>query len=256
MIDLHCHILPGIDDGSKNKEEALALAKQAVAEGIDHLLCTPHHHNGVYLNPKNTVIQQVADFQQILAEENIPLTLYEGQEVRIHGELLDHIAQGDILFADLTDRYVLIEFPDLEVPTYAIKLLFTLCSHGIIPIIVHPERHPVWIKDPNELLPFIEMGCLAQVTAASYVGFFGKKVQKTAEVMLEHNMVHVMASDAHHITKRPFLMKESFQKLEKEMGSDTSQLFQERAKHILNGDRFQVPPALLYEKPGFKLFRN
>ena len=108
MIDLHCHILPGIDDGSDTLEDSIAMAEKAIRQGITHILCTPHHNNGSYDNPKSEVITHVADLQAEFDKHNIALTLLEGQEVRITGELINEIKQDEILFTDLEDTYILI----------------------------------------------------------------------------------------------------------------------------------------------------
>ncbi|HAQ9885966.1 TPA: tyrosine protein phosphatase, partial [Enterococcus faecium] len=184
MIDLHCHILPGIDDGAENLEASIAMAEKAIQQGITHILCTPHHNNGKYSNEKSQVISLVASLQAELEKRQLPLTLLEGQEVRITGTLIEDIHRDEILFTDLDDTYLLIEFPTLEVPLYAEWLFFELLELGKTPVIVHPERNAHFREDPNHLLPFLDMGCLAQITAPSYVGVFGKDIQKTAKTMV------------------------------------------------------------------------
>ncbi len=105
----------------------------------------------------------------------MPLTVLEGQEVRITGDLIEDIQKNDILFTDLDDTYILIEFPTIEVPTYTEKIFFDLMQLGKIPVIVHRNGMHIFEKDPNNLIPFLDMGCLAQLTAPSYVGSLEKK---------------------------------------------------------------------------------
>lgn len=255
MIDLHCHILPGIDDGARTLDESITMAHAATANGITHILCTPHHNNGTYTNPKNEVIQHVAALQKELDYRQIPLTLFEGQEVRITGELLADLKQDRILFADIDNQYILIEFPSSDVPAFTEQLFFELFSRGITPIIVHPERNAVFIEDPNRLIPFLEMGVLSQMTAPSYVGAFGKKIQKTAKLMLEHNLVQMVASDAHNVDKRTFYMKEAYDLLEKEFGSTKVNTFKQINKDIINGDPVTVPRYSEVKKGIFSLFK-
>lgn len=152
MIDLHCHILAGIDDGAESMDASLAMAREAVDQGITHILCTPHHNNGRYDNPKATVISTVALLQAELDQRNLPLTLLEGQEVRITGELLEEIRRDQILFTDLSDVYLLIEFPTMDVPAYTEELFFELRALGKVPVIVHPERNAKFREDPNRLI--------------------------------------------------------------------------------------------------------
>ncbi|MFC6348361.1 tyrosine-protein phosphatase [Vagococcus carniphilus] len=253
LVDIHCHILPGIDDGAQTIEDSLAMAELAVSEGITHILCTPHHNNGVYMNKKDQVIPCVSELQTVLDEKKIPLTLYEGQEVRISHDLLKRVAQNEILFTDLDDTYILIEFPSSEVPLYAHRVLFDLCTNGYKPVIVHPERNGQIMKNPNLMIPFIEMGCLGQVTCASYTGQFGKEIQKVSKVMIEHNLVHMLASDAHSTGHRSFFTKEAYDKLEKEFGDEKCQYFKQTVKDIVNGEKTTILPHEEYKKK-FKLF--
>lgn len=236
MLDLHCHILPGIDDGAENMEASLEMAEKASSQGITHILCTPHHNNGKYVNPKNKVIDHVAALQAELDKRHVPLTLFEGQEVRITGELLEEIRKDRLLFTDVADTYLLIEFPTMDVPAYTESLFFELRAMGKIPIIVHPERNMKFREDPNRLLPFLEMGCLAQLTAPSYVGIFGKSIQKTAKQMVEHRMVQMVASDAHGVHKRNFYLKEALASIEKDFGVELVKQMDQVTRAIINGD--------------------
>lgn len=122
MIDLHCHILPGIDDGAETLEASIAMAEKAISQGITHILCTPHHNNGKYRNEKSEVISLVSFLQSEFDKRQLPITLLEGQEVRITGDLIEDIRRDEILFTDLDDTYLLIEFPTLEVPLYTEQL--------------------------------------------------------------------------------------------------------------------------------------
>lgn len=241
MLDLHCHILPGIDDGAQTLEDSLAMAEKAISQGITHILCTPHHNNGKYSNPADQVIKKVAELQQELDQRNLDLTLLEGQEVRITGTLLGSIAKGEILFTDLDDTYILIEFPTGEVPAYTEQLFFQLFSQGHTPVIVHPERNAVFRKDPNKLLPFLEMGVLTQLTAPSIVGAFGKDIQKTAKQMLKHNMLYMVASDAHNLMNRTFYMKEAYDVIRKGCGQAKVNEMQQMARDLVNGDFVNRP---------------
>lgn len=254
MIDLHCHILPGIDDGADTLADSLAMAEAAISQGITHILCTPHHNNGKYVNPKDEVITKVAELQKELDQRNLPLTLLEGQEVRITGDLVSEIHQDRILFTDLADTYILIEFPTADVPVYAEQLLFELRSMGKIPVIVHPERNGKLREDPNCLISYLDMGCLAQLTAPSYVGGFGKSIQKTAKQMVEHNLVQMMASDAHGIKKRSFVMKEAYAQILRDFGLEKVTAMKQITKDLLNGDAVTFPEYREIKKKRFGLF--
>lgn len=254
MIDLHCHILPGVDDGAENIEASIAMAEQAVSQGITHILCTPHHNNGKYTNPKSEVISLVASLQAELDKRSLSLTVLEGQEVRITGDLIEDIRNDKILFTDLEDTYILIEFPTMEVPSYTEQVFFELLQMGKVPVIVHPERNAHFRKDPNNLIPFLEMGCLAQLTAPSYVGVFGKDIQKTAKIMVDHNLVQMIASDAHGVNKRSFYLKEAYDAVADNYGTEKVSLMRQVAKDLVNGDKIDYPEFTTTKKKKFGLF--
>lgn len=254
MIDLHCHILPGVDDGAASLQESLSMAEQAIAQGITHLLCTPHHNNGRYENEKSSVIAAVHHLQNALDERNLPLTLLEGQEVRVTGELITAIEKDHLLFTDITDTYLLLEFPTQDVPVFSESLFFELRTLGKVPVIVHPERNAIFREDPNRLIPFLEMGCLAQLTAPSIVGIFGKQIQKTAHEMVTHNLVQMVASDAHGVAKRQFYLKEAYKIIEQDWDKEKVLQMQQVARDLVNGDDVSYPSYTEVKKKKFGLF--
>jgi len=236
MIDLHCHILPGVDDGSPDMETSLRLAQVAVDQGITHMLLTPHHMDGEYVNHKADVIKKTAVFQEALKRQKIPLTVFPGQEVHITGELIQEIDDDDILFADEGNHYLILELPHNEVPEYTEQLLFDLQSRDITPVLVHPERNQGFIEDPDKLYQFVKQGCVTQLTASSYVGVFGSHVQTFTEHLVASGLGFVFASDAHNFKGRNFKMLQAFEKLTKEKGTGFVATYKENAKRIINGD--------------------
>lgn len=241
MIDLHCHILPDVDDGPKNWQMSIEMAKLAVDEGITHILATPHHMNRQWMNPKHSVFTLINELQDRLDAEEIPLTIFPGQEVRLHGEILANIQNDEICFVDELNQYVLIEFPTATVPEYANRLFYDMQSAGVTPVIVHPERNHAILKDPNILYEFVNRGILAQVTAASFVGKFGKEIEKLSTQLIEGNLVHFIASDAHNVTSRKYYMKQAYEKLEKDFGKEKVHAFQQVTKDLVNGDVISIP---------------
>lgn len=239
MIDLHCHILPGVDDGAANLAQSLEMANKAVEQGITHILCTPHH-NSHFQNNKNKIISDVALLQKELDQRNISIKLFEGQEVRITQDLIAKIKADQILFADLRDQYLTLEFPTKEIPRYAEDLCYQLRKKEIVPIIVHPERNYGFQANPNQLMLFLNMGCLAQVTAVSLVGEFGRTAQKLGLAYVKHNLVQMTASDAHALKNRNFYLKEAYQIIEKEFGQKKVQDFKQTATDIINGDQVEI----------------
>ena len=254
MIDLHCHILPAVDDGAASLQASLAMSEQAIEQGITHLLCTPHHNNGRDENDKKSIIAAVHHLQSVLDARHLPLTLLEGQEVHVTGELLTLLNQDELLFTDLTDTYLLLEFPTMDVPAYSESLFFELRTLGKVPVIVHPERNAMFRENPNRLIPFLEMGCLAQLTAPSIVGIFGKQIQKTAYEMVTHNLVQMVASDAHGVAKRQFYLKEAYKIIEQDWDKEKVLQMQQVARDLVNGDDVSYPSYTEVKKKKFGLF--
>ncbi|WP_407856503.1 tyrosine-protein phosphatase [Enterococcus hailinensis] len=255
MIDLHSHILPGVDDGASTLEDSLAMARKAVDQGITHLMCTPHHNNGKFNNPASEVIPAVDQLQLELDQRGIELTLLEGQEIRLTEYLLSEIEQGEILFTDLNNTYLLIEFPTNEIPEYAEQLFYRLLSQGHTPVIVHPERNAGFRADLNRLIPFLEMGVLTQLTAPSIVGIFGKEIKKTARQMLEHGMLYMVASDAHNLKQRSFYLKEAYAEIRKIGGRKMVAAMDQMARDLVNGDPVTRPAYQEMKETRFKFFK-
>ncbi|SEH44104.1 protein-tyrosine phosphatase [Halobacillus karajensis] len=175
LIDIHSHILPGVDDGAQTIEESVAMAEAAVADGIDTIIATPHHKNGIYDNFKNNIKIQVAELNRTFQERGIELQVLPGQETRIYGEMVEGIHQDEILMLNEQTSYMFVEFPSGSVPRYASQLFFDLQVAGVQPIIVHPERNKQLIEHPDQLYSFVKQGAFCQLTAASITGHFGKK---------------------------------------------------------------------------------
>ncbi len=248
MIDLHCHILPELDDGAQDMESALDMARLAVEEGITHILATPHHKKLHWSYPKNIVLEKTDELQSRLDKEGISLTIFPGQEVHLHGTLMESIEREEICFIDELNQYILIEFPSTNIPEYAERLFFEMQSKGITPIIVHPELNNAIQKDPSNMYDFASRGILAQVTAGSYIGKLGEDIEKLSHQLIEANLAHFLASDAHNTTSRPFYMKEAFEKLEKEFGKEKVQAFDQMTRDLVNGD-----PVTLFEPQPIKV---
>ncbi|WP_445491792.1 tyrosine-protein phosphatase [Niallia sp. 03133] len=249
MIDIHCHILPGIDDGAKTIEDSLAMAKAAAEEGIKTIVATPHHRNNQYNNKKEEILQGVEALNKVLVQENMPLTILPGQEVRIFGEVLEDYQKGEILTLNHT-KYLFIEFPSSSVPRYAERLLYDIQTQGIIPIIVHPERNKELQEKPELMYKLVQNGALTQVTAASVCGSFGKKVKQFSEQLIEANLTHFIASDAHNTTTRTFKVRQAFDEIEAVFGTDYVYLFTENAELLIEDKNIykEIPQPIKRKK--------
>lgn len=253
MIDLHCHILPGIDDGPKTMEESLEMAKKAVEDGIFQIVCTPHYTLR-YPNTRSIIVPQVQQLQHELNKQNLPVTLFAGQEVHLTGKLMHQIETNKIQLIDPKNHYFLLEFPRHEVPFYALTLIEKVIRKGMTPIIVHPECNLGFIRDPNKLIPFIELGALTQLTAPSILGVYGKGIQKIARKMLDHDLIHTLASDAHRRQDRDFYLKESYAFIEQTIGAIKVQELQTNAEKILKGEQIVAKSHRSISRKKFWLF--
>ncbi|QNQ80533.1 tyrosine-protein phosphatase [Lactobacillus sp. PV034] len=253
LVDIHSHILPGIDDGSPDMETSLDLARTAVKDGITHALMTPHHLNGRYNNHKSDVIKLTSEFKEALDEAEIPLTVYPSQEVRLSADIPDALDNDDILFCDEDGKYMLLEFPSEDVPTYAQSMTFNLLGRGITPIIVHPERNNRILHEPEILAEFLQQRCLTQVTASSYIGVFGKEIADLSERLIAAGQVATFASDAHSLAKRESKMTQAYQKLAKQDKSLVT-VFQQNAKNFINGEQVDLDWKPLKKKKKFWIF--
>jgi len=213
MIDLHNHFLPGIDDGAPDMETALALARIAVDDGITHSVCTPHIHPGRYENTPARIAEVLASFRAALAEAGIPLQTASAAEVRIGPELLEpDVAERVRFLGEWEGRPVLLlELPHEGVPVGSDRLTRYLLDRGIQPLIAHPERNKGLMKQPSKLRPFLQQGCLLQVTAGSLTGRFGQRAQALAEELVVAGQVTILATDAHNLLHRPPLLREGFE---------------------------------------------
>ncbi|KKK38713.1 tyrosine protein phosphatase [Mesobacillus campisalis] len=235
MIDIHNHILSGLDDGAATMEDSLLMARQAVMEGIHTIVATPHHQNSSFENPKEIVIKKVEELNSKLKEENFPLVILQGHETRIHGDFLEEFNQGNILALNGT-QYVFIELPSGHVPRYTSRFVFELQNMGVIPIIVHPERNQGIVEQPDLLYQLVKKGALAQLTASSVCGKFGKSILKFSHQLLEANLIHFIASDAHNIYNRSFHMEEAFSMLSSRYGNEMADMMKENAELLVRGD--------------------
>ncbi len=205
MIDIHCHLLPGIDDGPETLEEALEMARIAVANGIELAHVTPHLHPGRWENDLAKITAAVETHRAALAAAGIPLELGFAAEVRLDYEILPLVEAGRVPFLGTLEGYkvMLLEFPHSHVPVGADKFVAWLLARNIRPLIAHPERNKDLMREPARIEPFLEAGCLLQITADAITGGFGELCAQRAREFLERGWVSVRASDAHDTVDRP-----------------------------------------------------
>ena len=204
MIDIHSHILPGVDDGARTLDEALDMLRMAVDTGVTIQVLTPHIHFGRFDNQKNDLEQRFAIFQEQVDRANIKIGLQLGSEVRISSEIMQLVAQDAIptLGVYQGKKTFLLEFPRIEVPVGYENLVKWLIAKNYLPIIVHPERNQTFVRKPQKLQVLTDMGCPLQITASSLTGQFGEEAQQNAELLLTEGRVSAIASDCHNLKGR------------------------------------------------------
>lgn len=242
MIDLHAHLLPGIDDGADDMAAALAMARLAVAGGTTHMVCTPHLHAGRYANTAASIALAVQGFRSALAEAGIPLQVAAAAEVRFDMEImLWHAAEQLPFLGKWQDKDVLLlEFPHGDLPVGAERLTQWLLERNVVPMIAHPERNKGVMRTPSRLKAFIEQGCLLQVTAGSLAGRFGERAQELAEEMLRDNVVTVIASDAHNLQHRPPLLDEGRDRAGQLVGARKAEELVRKAPWVIAQTQFNA----------------
>ncbi|GAF65031.1 UTP--glucose-1-phosphate uridylyltransferase [Bacillus sp. TS-2] len=249
MIDLHCHILANIDDGPKTIENSLEMAKVAASEGIHTIVATPHYsHPSFSKNEAKIIHEKVEELNQILIEQHIPLKILPGHELRIHGDLLEELQNGEALSVANLGTYLFIEFPSNHIPSYAKTLFYQLQVEGYQPVIVHPERNSKLIESPNIIYEFVKSGVLTQVTSSSITGHFGKKIQKFSLQLIEHQLTHFVSSDAHNIESRTFRMKDAYKVIEKEFDLEQVELLKENAEQVINNGAVTIEEAIPFKR--------
>ncbi|MFJ6412496.1 tyrosine-protein phosphatase [Terribacillus saccharophilus] len=250
MIDIHCHILPGVDDGARTLEDSIEMAKAASEQGIHTIVATPHHRNNQFDNYREDILTRVDELNRILEEENIEVNILPGQETRIYGDLAEGLVAKEILPVNLDTPYILVELPTSTVPKYTNKLLYDLQVEGYTPIIVHPERNSELLSNPDKLYELVKSGVLTQVTAASLVGKFGKKIRNFSHEIVQSNLTHFIASDAHNIHGRGFVIKAALQVIEENYGSEYIFNYLENANQLVTGETIvgDVPERIVRKK--------
>jgi protein-tyrosine phosphatase len=245
VIDLHCHILPGLDDGPISTKEALQMCRIAVDDGIQTIVATPHMLNGMFPVDRQAILEGVRELSQVLRQESIPLQLLPGADVHLDQSMPSYLAQGKLVtLADL-GCHLLLELPQDIIPEGLGELLFQVQLKGVTPIITHPERNIAIEQNPSLLNDLISAGSLTQITAGSLTGAFGSRVRRCTLRLFEARAVHLVSTDAHDTGRRSPRLSEARRILEEMLGSEEAErIFVERPVRILEGARVEVPEPL------------
>lgn len=228
MIDLHCHILPGLDDGARDMDHAIAMARISLEEGVTSIVATPHLFKGGFEYGDLGVIEdRRRDLVSALGAAGIPVEIRGGAEVHISHNLADEIRRHREILTVAGSAYMLLEFPSDHVFSGVKDLLFELMSERVVPVIVHPERNTVFAQSPGLLFELVAMGALAQVNGSSVLGRNGSQAAESARLFLESGLIHFIASDGHNTRTMSPRLAEAVRKAAEIVGEEQARAFAE-----------------------------
>jgi len=218
MIDLHTHILPGVDDGVETMEQAVEFARVAIADGIRVIVATPHCKDGFYVNDRAKVLPAVEALRKRLAEEALEVDVQPGAEVHLCPDLVQRIEDGRALTLADNGKTVLLELSLTQYPVELENLVFQLKLAGLEVLFAHPERIRYFQDDARRYESVIRLGAYGQITTGSVLGVFGSEAMRFSEELLRKDLVHVLASDAHNLRGRPPILSEALTAMEPLVG--------------------------------------
>jgi len=244
MIDIHTHILPGLDDGARDLEAALQMARAAANDGIRCVIATPHVITGTFENERGQILAAVDELNTAISARQIPVQILPGGEYRLEADLPDRLRAGNVLTLNDNRAWLLVELPASLLPPDYERTLYNIQLQGVTPIIAHPERNQVIIKHPEILKKMSERGILAQLTSASITGSFGKEVQKCSRRLIEQGSIQFLASDAHSYKgHRGLGLTAAREMIGKHYGEDYARaLVEDNPACILNGQSLSPQP--------------
>ena len=249
MIDLHNHLLPGIDDGAKKLEETLEFLRVAGRDGVTVVTATPHMKPGVYDNTRETIVERIALVKEAARGDAAAeaVTLLPGAEVYFTADVVERARAGTLMTVADNGKYLLLELPYQQVPMRVDETIFQLRLLGITPIMAHPERVAYYLEDFSRVAASVRLGALTQVTGNSLTGRFGAKAREFAVRMLEQNLIHIVASDSHDVRYRPPTLSDARVAIARLAGETTARrLVEESPRAILDGRDIEAeapPPA-------------
>ena len=249
MIDLHCHILPYIDDGANDWDESLEMSEIARRDGVHTIVATPHIKPGVYSPPKKLILSRVQEINQLLENKinSRDLQILPGADTYLQPDILHQIEEGTILYVGGNINsmnpihYLLLELPDYFLFPQVKDSFAKLKDKGIIPILSHPERNAMLQRNSKLLHKLIQAGVLSQVTAMSITGEFGRDIQKFTKKLTHKDLVHIIASDAHSKDRRPPVLSRAVEATAKIIGSERAEMMvKEIPQAVIEGRKVEL----------------
>lgn len=254
MIDMHSHILPSLDDGAETLEHTKRMLDLAIKEQLTGIVATPHGHHPNFKSDITALRLQLKTVRDYVKEASIPLEIYSGQECRLSDKLPERLKSGEALTL-AGSRYVLMELPSSGIPAYTVPVIQQLITNNYIPIIAHAERNQGIIQKPERLKKLLIHGAMAQVTAGSVAGSFGKSIQRTSLQLIDANMIHVYGSDVHSENVRPFHFNAGLDVLEKKNRHEMIDiLLENNDRIILNKDMHVLEPKDIEKTRWWNIF--
>jgi protein-tyrosine phosphatase len=242
MIDIHHHLLFGLDDGSTDLDTSAAMAEMAANDGITHIVCTPHANDRYHFDPAVNRERLAALEERV----NGKISLGLGCDFHLSYDNIEDSLKNPTKYTINQKTYLLVEFADLMIPATINESFYEMGVRGLRPIITHPERNFTIQRHPERMVAWLREGCLVQITASSLTGRFGRTAQSFAFDFLDKNWVHFIATDAHNLTSRPPIMSEAYKILEDKYGRETAQrLCVENPRAAFEGAPLPPQPDLL-----------
>ncbi|MBN2414413.1 hypothetical protein JXO52_01155 [bacterium] len=255
MIDIHTHILPGIDDGPMSWDESLALVRQGCDDGIEGFVATSHVLDRLDAPLEKRYRRVFEELSAKIEEEQLPVALWLGSELHC---LAEFSAESPLATFNGNGRYTLIELPLGSIPARAGELLFSLALKDVVPVLAHPERNRDIQHKPSIIWDYVRRGVLLQVNAGSVTGRFGRQAEKTARLLLDHDLVSFVASDCHSAATRPMVLSSAFRSISRQYGNGRAQtLFRDNPLKVVQGERIDIADPGRYparRRPLFRLF--
>jgi len=245
MVDVHCHILPGLDDGPDSIEESLAMAEAAISDGITHVVATPHCNSEYPFD--YAYVQRLRD--RLQSEVGDRLKLATGCDFHLNPENI-HALRADASQFCINQRdYLLVEFNEISIPPSMDDTLHNLQLQGLRPVITHPERNAILRRQPERLTKWVRLGCVVQVTAGSITGTFGPRAQEDSMCWIAKGIVHIVASDAHNTKRRPLRLQPAYRAVSEQFGATKAQaLFVDNPLAAFEGRDLPYIPEIPDEK--------
>lgn len=254
MVDIHSHIVYGVDDGAQTIEDSIALLEMAVESGTTDIVATPHS-DLKYNYDADLIKERIAEIQARVGDK---IRIHKGCDFHLFYDNIENCKEDKSRFTINGHRYLMVEFADLSIPKTIDTIFREMLDRDITPVITHPERNRLLMKRVPDMVQWIRSGCLIQVTANSLTGRFGKLAQEAAHRLMRQNMVHFIASDAHHVEWRPPDMREAYKIVSEEYGPFTAErLFNTHPRMTLTGEYIECmdpEDELAKEKPWWKVW--